>query len=450
MDRLPAEVLLDIIGHLDGPAPSEATRLRDQPRGDMLARPAAACPLKAASRVSRGWRALVLPTLFRHVLWRPRVEDRVAADAAEPPPSQQQRLFTVNPVPLLRFLVEARLDRQVATFTLLVDLAAADESGDSAAAAAPAPAPAHPVNNWLAGSRFFSSWSRDEPARHARAAEAATAAAGAPTILPADLEWLWDQLFAVVDPLRFTLVAQPATLAAFLSRMLFLDEAWAFDMPYHVLSLARPARGPPPPSPPPCPLFTARPWTSVLLNEGSSLKVYRVYEFFLRRPPSMLGALLGCEEYPNDTCLLPSTVVDFSYIAIFPLFSHFETLAQNLPRLERLYLQLTPGPGNRILEDQEGMRRLDPADLWMECNTCYSHILGKLVPPLPGNNPPPSSNWDTLRVFETGDTADHEVWDLAVDLFEQSQTSEWRVEREGLLVRRGRGGTPPLSLITLM
>ncbi|KAI1501318.1 hypothetical protein F5X99DRAFT_382832 [Biscogniauxia marginata] len=430
MDQIPPEIVLHIFKFLDEPAPSEM-RLHDQPGDEMLdVDSESSCPLKTVSLVSKSWRTLVLPILFRHVLWRPKVFSLSA--------------FTLNPIPLLRFLEDNRLDHSVISFTLLVN--------------------------------FFET--------------EADAYLVTPKIRTADLEWLWDQIFSVIDPLRFTIIARPTTLAALLSRMLFLVDAWSFDIPYHILSLARASRGAngkispdetvratesaawglrspetdvlgasqsgavtttssgrlPSTSrrtsrtkkPPACPLFTVRPWTSVLLNEGSSTRVYRMYEFFLRRPPSMLGALLGCEDHPNDAPLIPPSVVDFNYIAIFPLSSHFETLLQNLPKVERLFVQLTPKAGNKILEDEDAMKHIDPADLWMERNTSYSFLMREMT-----FMPTPPGNWATLRVFESGDAADRESWDLAVQLLESSGIKGWKVEREGVFAKHVEGENDP-------
>lgn len=262
MDLIPPEILLHIFEYVGGSAPSEM-RLHDLPTLDLLtSQPACStASLKAASFVSRYWRPLVLPSLFRHVLWKPDVYSLSA--------------FTLNPIPLLRFLNENHLARNVITFTIIIDFH-------------------DPATEYL----------------------------NTPQIRAADLEWLWDQLFSIIDPLRFTILARPTTLAALLSRMLYLDDAWSFNMPYHILSLARTTRqvqskgdsgdsqhsvspsqaqlsnpsdnqsmgflpsipaGTPlspgrsyvsrPKTPPPCPLFTVRPWTSILLNEGSSTKV---------------------------------------------------------------------------------------------------------------------------------------------------------------------------------
>jgi hypothetical protein len=172
--------------------------------------------------------------------------------------------------------------------------------------------------------------------------------------------------------------------------------------------------------------------------------VYKTYEFFLRRPPSILGALLGCEERPNDKPLIPPTLTSMSYIAIFPLSSHFQLLVDGLPRLERLYIQLVPQ--NDILRDPEEMRNIQPSDLWMERNTCYGLIMRSLLSGEVGDGDgssdsddddglhSPSSNWRHLRVFESGDAADRDAWDMAVQYI-QTSGADWHVESDGVFVR---------------
>lgn len=209
-----------------------------------------------------------------------------------------------------------------------------------------------------------------------------------------DTNWLWNLIFDLLDPLRFTIIASPRTLASLLARMLFLGDAWSFYQSHHVLSLSRSqttvaspdkeqevgsslqGTGPSTSLAPtsaaessssssgrlpamriPCSLFTIRPWGALLLNEGSSTRVYKTYEYYHRRPPSMLGALLGAEEFPNDEPLIPSTIHDLSYVGIFPLSTHFNTLVQNLPRIDRLFVQLVPR--NDILKDHKEMQHLD-------------------------------------------------------------------------------------------
>jgi hypothetical protein len=173
-----------------------------------------------------------------------------------------------------------------------------------------------------------------------------------------------------------------------------------------------------------------------LLNEGSSIRAYQTYEFFLRQPPSMLSALLGTGEHPNNHALLPSTIVDFNYIAVFPLASHVHTLLSNLPKLDRLFIQLTPRPSNQILQDHKAMKNIDMADLWMERNTAYSHLFAELT------QAEPQGNWRTLKVFESGDAADKESWNMAVDFLKRSDVTNWAVERDGVLVKTGDDGQP--------
>ncbi|KAI0402573.1 hypothetical protein F4802DRAFT_352181 [Xylaria palmicola] len=408
MHLIPPEILLQIFDYLDGPAPSEM-RLHDQPSLELLAaRPGwSGTPLKATSLVSRSWRCLALPYLFRHVLWR-----------HDPSGSSYP-----HPRPLLRFLTQNCLAHHVVTVTMVVGVCDPDPASSDY--------------------RFTPPW------------------------LWPDHGWVWDRLFSVIDPLRFTILAQPTNLAVLLSRMLFLDYGWPFDMPYHILSLARtnrqiPARGgfdnspesapsrarvPVPPAastlpiratpstvetrpPVHCPLFTIRPWTSLLLNEGSSAKVYRVYEFFMRRPPSVLGALLGCEEYPNSTSLIPQTIVDFNYIAVFPLSSHITVLVENLPRIRRLFVQLSPKPGSGILENTDEMKYIDPADLWMERDMSYRNLMNHLT-----FTNDLHINWGLLQVFESGDTADKEVWEMAVQYLDRDGVQDWRAMREGVFVK---------------
>ncbi|KAI0972154.1 hypothetical protein F4678DRAFT_52728 [Xylaria arbuscula] len=402
MNLVPPEIWLQVFEYVGGPAPSEI-RLHDQPSLDLLTTKPVnvnqSPSLKAVALVSRSWRSLVLPCLFRHVLWRPDVHSLSA--------------FTLNPIPLLRFLTDNRLARGVITFTLVID--------------------------------FHDATAADYQV--------------APQIRNADLEWLWDQLFSVIDPLRFTILARPTTLAALLSCMLYLNDAWSFDIPYHIFSLARttrqiitesdgvssitsarpqsispaaattsrrlaPPRAPRSRATAACPLFTVRPWTSLLLNEGSSTKVYRGYEFYLRRPPSILGALLGCEEYPNNVPLIPQSIIDFNYIAIFPLASHFEILVEHLPKVDRLFVQLMPKPGNNVLEDSDEIKHIDPNDPWLEQDTSYAALVRKLTGPASN-----SINWGLLRVFESGDAADQETAEM---IFE---TEDWKVKRPGVFTR---------------
>lgn len=49
-----------------------------------------------------------------------------------------------------------------------------------------------------------------------------------------------------------------------------------------------------------------------------------------------------------------------------------------------------------------------------------------------------AGNWRYLQVFESGDAADRESWDMAVE-YVRHFGAEWRVEREGVFVKRQPG-----------
>ncbi|KAK0629501.1 hypothetical protein B0T17DRAFT_489948 [Bombardia bombarda] len=443
IDALPTELLFQVLGYLETPPPSD-DRLHDQPKRDMLdSHPGA---LKEASLVCKRWRATAMPLLFRHVHWKFSRFDMLLYE-------QGLNNDPFDIFPLLAFLQNNDLCRYVDSLTITagnsvglptsVGLGEVAERTDASAGHhAPTEGPLQPSN---APSRVDNS------------------------------NWLWDLVFDIMDPTRVTILATPEMLAVLISCMLFLGDAWGFNPNMlHILSLSREARSMktkqalaslditpradifrlhcphelPRAQLPRSRLFTARPWTHLLLNEGSSTRVYQTYEFFLKQPPSVLGALLGCEEAPNDIPLIPPTVKSLSYVAIFPLSSHFNNLVSFLPPIDRLFVQLVPR--NDILRDPVEMRHIQLSDLWMERNSCYSLIMRELLADYEGVeegldhnavddgiSPPVETNWRYLREFESGDAADRDAWELAVQFVRMSGTG-WYVEREGVFAKGPR------------
>ncbi|POS72618.1 F-box domain-containing protein [Diaporthe helianthi] len=439
---LPAEMLSHIFLFLDSPAPSDE-RLHDQPHAHMLKQPdLSAQNLKIISVVNKKWRATVLPLLFRNTICYLDQSDLSLVDLEQ---SNGPHSLT----PLLSFIRDNSLTPYVKSLTLVVVKSTRVRSTNAGA-----------VDSSRAGDNGYSPDPFGPLSRGGRERD---------MVFNEDSNWLWNLIFDLIDPLRFTIIASPRSLASLLARMLFLGDAWSFYQSHHVLSLSRnskPAASPneelgvasvqqetglsasiaprvtgqssstSAPVPPqarriPCFLFTVRPWDALLLNEGSSTRVYKTYEYYHRRPPSMLGALLGAEEFPNDEPLIPSTIRDLSYVGIFPLSTHFNTLVQNLPRIDRLFVQLVPR--NDILKDKKEMEHLDMDDLWAERNTSYSKIMPKLF-----DSSSSAGNWRYLQVFESGDAADRESWDMAVEYVGHFST-EWRVESEGVFVKRQQG-----------
>jgi hypothetical protein len=482
IDTLPPELLRQIFGFVDGPAPSEH-RLNDQPAGDMLRSPD--CPLKDISLVSKRWRVIVSPILFRNVVW---ALERCGDLLVKPDSDPDSDSDPIDQIPILSFLRANDLSRHIRSFTIIVCQRVAPE-------VSPMPLPGSTgsrnvsrfQNNaqWKAARGGHDGVFHEPQAHHSRMVDSTTA-------YNQDNNWLWMMLFSLMDPLKLTIIASPQTLASLLSCMVFVGDEDFFSSGerLHILSLSRDSKStsaPPQPSGSkasakataatshscpgerkhiPTALFTIRPWTHLLLNENSSIRVYKSYHYFDRRQPSILPSLLGYEQAPNDTCMVPSTVTSLSYIAIFPLTHHFSILLYNLPHIEHFYLQLVPR--NDILLDKQEMDHVQASDLWLERNSCYRHAMRKLlwrydydVASVFGddftdsgwtvdeqasdsedegndtaNQPPvPQDNWAFLRRFETGDSADQEAWDDAARQVENNYFSGWRVEREGLFVK---------------
>ncbi|KAL8366377.1 hypothetical protein RB595_004920 [Gaeumannomyces hyphopodioides] len=482
IEDLPNELLSHIFTFLDGPAAPSDARLHDQPSTRLFG-PAAgdlpppqqqrALPLKSASAVSRRWRAVSLPVLFRHVVWP---VDRWELLLVEQEPDH------VAAVPLLDFIRTHGVGPSVLTLTMVV--------GDSLAGMhrlqaedvidrAQEPRRQRQQQQQQRQGDDGGGGSQDQEGGSNSSRRISLMAA--PRMVDdepglersatynEDNNWLWDAVFGLVDPLRFTLVALPRMLASLLSRMVFLGDAWSFGASPHMLSLSRTRRGgwslkgkekekekekekdathpehhkqPSSSSGPPrqglrrvpCRLFTVRAWTSLLLNEGSSARVYSAREFYTKRPPSILGALLGAEEFPNDERLIPASVRGLSYVAVFPLSGHFSTLVRHLPPVDRLFVQIVPRGDDDVFGDVLASQRrrgrsVDPQDLWIERNAAYSMVIRAMMD---GRR---RGGWRRLLEFESGDAADREAWELAVQYVRMAGRA-WRVAGDGVFCRR--------------
>ncbi|PSR85884.1 F-box domain-containing protein [Coniella lustricola] len=424
INSLPMELLSQVFSFLDSPAPSDV-RLHDLPHADMLlAAHTHPAIIKNVALVNSQWRAAALPLLFRSALWH--LDESQLTNLKNSP-------LALEGVPLLLFLAENQLAPYVKSLTIVTTPKQSTADGR--------------VGLYRRGDRSGSG-----PARDLTYNEGSNE--------------LWRVLFKAIDPLRVTIIAAPRVLASLMARMIFLGDEWSFNQSHHILSLSRDhlkktreeaavtiAASPRALSGPsitnsaltqlqgrrgslarpttrvPCELFTLRPWTRLLLNEGSSIPVYKTYEFFHKQAPSTLGALLGAGPFPNDEALIPATVRELSYVAIFPLSVHVHTLVKCLPRIDRLFIQLVPQ--NNMLNDRREMAHLDMHDLWLERNSSYTDIMTRLFDISNGQG-----NWKYLDEFESGDTADAEYWDTMVLFVESnSRRASWRISRTGLITR---------------
>jgi hypothetical protein len=135
--------------------------------------------------------------------------------------------------------------------------------------------------------------------------------------------------------------------------------------------------------------------------------------------------MVGADEQPSGALISP-TIREMSYIGIFPMASHFSSLTRHLPRLDSLYVQLVPR--NNILEIPSKMVQVEMEDLWMERNSCYALLMRELF------NAPPTKNYKYLQVFESGDAADTDAWNMAVEYVKRAGNG-WKVAAEGVFIR---------------
>ena len=176
--------------------------------------------------------------------------------------------------------------------------------------------------------------------------------------------WLWRTILSVVSPRFITICAPPITLGRLIGCKVNTNDAWAFDMPLHILHLSRPSTANCPINKECQDLFTIMPWTRCTLNEGSSCSVYNTYEYYHKRSPSIL------EKVPNLVLAERRLgLQSLEYIAIFPPAKHayfLFPLIASCPYLEHLSIQLAPHPADGILEDDRRIHKASLSDMWME------------------------------------------------------------------------------------
>ncbi|KAL7901641.1 hypothetical protein HDV63DRAFT_57529 [Trichoderma sp. SZMC 28014] len=436
ISQLPSELLLYIFDLLHEP-PTSDQRHYDDPAH--IPKPTAADDgtnshnnlhhfrgnIKSASLVCHLWRRCLLPLLFRDIVWRFQHITR--------PSEWEDPLHAVEELEFLRFLTRTGLAPCVDNLTIIIDYPESEIGEDTTHHAnwgiLPSHCPALDNRGFNDGLATPESTLDSSPKCQSN-------------------DWLWRTIFDKLDLLSINLISSPAILASLLGRPINLSGAWIFRQRFHILSLSRPAdqrqqtitnvddlaiaptnRVPTTPETSHCSLFGIRPWSSILLNEGSSVKVYTTYEYFHHTPPSLLPALLDSGDESMQP-LLKNTIRAFSYIAIFPLASHINnTLIPRVPAIERFYIQIVPRAPS-FAEDDYRHPAMDISDLWMERNTAYAQLVMAVF------DPPPLGLWNGLQFFESGDAIDREAWEQAVRYVIFAAGATWKVAGEGKFVRR--------------
>lgn len=375
---LPHEIFDLILHHSVNPVLSLSDAVCQEPSFSITS--AENTTLKAVSLVSRAWRRTTLPLLFKHT-----------------------RLI-LRDSHLCSFNLKGNVDALLA-FLKAHDLAVA--------------------------SFFLGVYNHDAPVQRVLGYQ------------PEEYQSVWSDLFRAIDPRVVTIVAPPRLLGDLTRCIIDMQDADMFNIKYQILQLSVEKSAPSKQlnqTPPkddntgdsnPQGLLEIRPWTSVLINEGSHMEVSLTYPAPRHhRAPSLLNSLL-------ITPLYPATATTLIYVAIFPLRTHFETLTYHLPALHHLSLHLSPkskstalfpnGPTEGFYGDEYD------ESILQERLECYTHLAKYLLWDGSDMEVDPG-NWLALKEFEPADMANEDRWAEAVG-YAQSANVGWRVGRRGLLVR---------------
>lgn len=214
----------------------------------------------------------------------------------------------------------------------------------------------------------------------------------------------WDVLFRYVDPSQVTLLGPPSTLACLLNCSIRMLDSWAFPgMQYQLVTLRRPSPtrgssspqqpkrttgyhrcesvhlrlGPNDPARPAlASLLYIRPWTALLINEGSYLQAYSTYEYFHKEPPGIVYPLAQGFE-------VPMALESITYHSVFP-FHDYLAAAVNLMStgiIRELHVRLTPDPvQDRDWDAPSKVGKADISDCWGEVEQVYSLLFTGTAP----------------------------------------------------------------------
>lgn len=199
--------------------------------------------------------------------------------------------------------------------------------------------------------------------------------------VPSSSPWL--PMVRVVNSVRpslMTVILPPLLFAHVLPYQPNLDHEWAFSTAYQVLQLKTPrdlapssqisqhtieSRD----------IFRLRPWTHCTFNQGSSVKSYSSYEYFLKQTPSIFN--------PGDFDELVlrtmrgsfEILTSIDYTAVFPVdydILQFCRCMCVMKSLKCLRVQLSPTRSNDVLDNPAALGKSPPRDLWQEFESCYS------------------------------------------------------------------------------
>ena len=452
LNSLPEELQLLILEILDSPAPS-STRLRQEP--SLALTDNEDRTLKHISLVSKRWRRLVLPTLFKYAKIRldrsPRTEWN-ACPACNGSILATVERNTARPQELGHIdqyhvdMVSAAAQRDFSSTLGKSHAEVPMERGDALVV--------QPSTTFTWIQRFYHAMldfvdflQDNDIANHVENVVVYTDQMLEAKLhrFPheaADKDWrfpasaaFWAHLLTVIDPFTITIVAPPLDLACLTNCAVDTFGDWAFgEMDYHILTLQQakrvntssriPSYASLRSTPTSYPSIAAssvlnlRPWSHLGLNEGPFLKAYGTYEFFERGPPSLVYSIkdsiirrprqtrTGDHIQDGDAFIVQPlwNLTSLDYTAIFP-FSNHADFSSILHQISHLSLQLAPSAESNILNDRIRLGKADLADCWTELLTSYARV----VEPLASVRRPSTVNADMYGEHFTWDTNWHDV-----------------------------------------
>lgn len=456
LNSLPEELQLLIIDFLDSPSPS-SSRLRREP--SLALTDSENRTLKHISLISKRWRRLVLPTLFKYTRLRLDQPIRVkwtSCPVCNESPIATDGIHTAGRLELSD-VDQYHVDLITAKNSQLRDASLSRPQDIKTHPRSERTPVTHPSTAVVWTSRFYHTL-RDfidfvqdndladlvdsfvlytDRMLEAKLHRFPHEAADEDWRFPASAAF-WAHLLAVIDPTTITILAPPLDLASLTNCAVDTFGDWAFgEMDFHILTLrqsksCRTTTGLPTysslrsvptsyPSIATSSILNLRPWAHLGLNEGPFLKAYATYEFFERGPPSLVYSIKDsivsrprqAQRSPQEQSKDPVptqplwNLTSLDYTAIFP-FSNHADFSSILHQISHLSLQLAPGAESNILNDRVRLGKADLADCWTELLTTYA----QLVEPLASVRRPVTVNAGGADVFGgdfTWDTNGHDV-----------------------------------------
>lgn len=388
---LPNELLIQIASHLDIEAPS-VTKFAHEPSTELTN--SDCTPLKSLSKVSRRWRNIVVPLLFKAVRvsldpnpqWVP-LDARLIESMQGQLSTLSNHEFMIYTKMRSKFKSSSAFAFDQAFDDILINLCRIQEGDEFLKSSPTVLWLPHLSSSFADFGRIVSKYKLKQHIRsvvvhtdieyglrHVSTADAPLARAVAE---------IWTQIFACLEPSRVVVAAPPATLAGLLDTQLLSADTWAFDMKTHYIELIQPTPLRLDHLSSSCrPWNTAlvhrRPWSHIGYNEGSSIAAYSTYEYHLKQSPKMLYLILWRLAREVEKCC---NITSFSFTGIFPFATNVTSIIRvlhRIPTLCNITFQLAPGPENNLLSQPGRMGRAQSGDFWLEWTESYKVIASYL------------------------------------------------------------------------